>query len=128
MFWHQATFLLEHSFQLMNKLFTNRHPRVLQVLCLLVACCEAAGNQFTLQYAQTAVCRFESVSDTDSLCYYVPLLQLCVKIMDGPGSTPGKETLQERLDCMKRRGIKVDGCPPLLNAVFTDYTSSIADT
>ncbi|XP_046675234.1 sorting nexin-20 [Homalodisca vitripennis] len=113
---------LEMIFRLLNKLFTNRHPLVLRALCLLVACCDAAGVVWTQKYAETAVTRYEAVSDADSLRYYVPLLQLCVRLL------PGAEALQERLSSMKRRGMKVVGCPPLLDAVLADFPSTSGQT
>uniref|UniRef100_A0A1B6MFY2 PX domain-containing protein n=1 Tax=Graphocephala atropunctata TaxID=36148 RepID=A0A1B6MFY2_9HEMI len=116
--YNEAVVPLEMTFRLLNKLFTNRHPLVLRSLCLLVACCDKAGDPHVRTYAQTAVTRFEAVSDVDSLRYYVPLLQLCVRLL------PETEALQDRLSCMKRRGIRVEGCLPLLDTVLTDMPST----
>lgn len=112
---------MEGSFRLLNKLLTDRHPRVLQTLCLLVATQEAAGSKDTVKFAQIAVRRYEAVSDTELLRYYVPLLQLCLRVFD-PSSD--RDALEKRLECMKRRGIKVDGCPSLLEIVKADYKVS----
>jgi len=114
----EAVIPLENSFYLLNKLLTPRHPQVLRLLCLLVACCDAAQAQQTRHFATTAVQRFEAVSDTDLLRYYVPLLQLSLGLLQNAD----RELLQERLSCMKRRGMKVDGCPKLLEAVLADLS------
>ncbi|XP_054261844.1 sorting nexin-21 [Macrosteles quadrilineatus] len=114
----EAAVVLENSFYLLNKLLTPRHPQLLRLLCLLVGCCDAAISQQTRHFAMTAVQRFEAVSDTDLLRYYVPLLQLTATLLQNGD----KELLQERLCCMKRRGMRVDGCPSLLEAVLSDLS------
>ncbi|CAH0387911.1 unnamed protein product [Bemisia tabaci] len=112
--------ILENTFRLLNKFYTDRHPAVLRALCLLVACCHAARSPDTERYAGIALRRFQGVSDFDLLQYYVPLLQLCATL---DWTRAHKEhnygtIIKERLADMKRRGMKVDGCLPLLELLL----------
>ncbi|XP_047109297.1 sorting nexin-21 [Schistocerca piceifrons] len=117
----QAVPLLENIFRLLNKLYTDRHPAVLLALCRLVACSHAAGESARPErFADLALHRYEAVSDIDLLRFYVPLLQLCVRLWWALGRD--KRPLEARLDDLRRRGIKVDGCPSLLDAI-TEFDS-----
>ena len=83
----QAAPLLENAFRLLNKLYTDRHPFVIIALCRLVACCAADTTEIRVggraeKFAELALRRFEAVSDTDLLQFYVPLLQLCVHLWE----------------------------------------------
>jgi sorting nexin-20 len=113
----QAIPLLENSFRLLNKLHTDRHPTVMLTLCRLVACCSADPITTSAEhFADLALRRYEAVSDADLLQFYVPLLQLCVQLWWSLGRD--KRPLETRLEDLKRRGIKVDGCPTLLDALM----------
>ncbi|XP_067007297.2 sorting nexin-21 [Anabrus simplex] len=113
----QAVPLLENNFRLLNKLHTDRHPAVMMALCRLVACSHADPTATASErYADLALCRYEAVSDADLLQFYVPLLQLCVRLWWTLGRD--KRPLEARLSDLKRRGIKVDGCPSLLDALM----------
>ena len=113
----QAIPLLENCFRLLNKLHTDRHPSVMLALCRLVACCSADPTATSAEhFADIALRRFEAVSDVDLLQFYVPLLQLCVRLWWSLGRD--KRPLETRLEDLKRRGIKVDGCPTLLEALM----------
>ncbi|GLG95855.1 Uncharacterized protein GBIM_02735 [Gryllus bimaculatus] len=114
----QAVPLLENSFRLLNKIHTDRHPAVMLALCQLVACSHADPTSATPErFADLALHRFEAVSDVDLLQFYVPLLQLCVRLWWTLGRD--KRPLEARLNDLKRRGHKVDGCLSLLEAVMT---------
>jgi len=113
----QAIPLLENSFRLLNKVHTDRHPAVMLTLCRLVACCSADPMTTSAEhFADLALRRYEAVSDADLLQFYVPLLQLCVRLWWSLGRD--KRPLEARLEDLKRRGIKVDGCPTLLDALM----------
>ncbi|XP_069691976.1 sorting nexin-21 isoform X3 [Periplaneta americana] len=113
----QAIPLLENSFRLLNKLHTDRHPAVMLALCRLVACCNADPTTTSAErFADLALRRYEAVSDADLLQFYVPLLQLCVRLWWTVGRD--KRPLEARLEDLKRRGIRVDGCPTLLDALM----------
>nr|CAD7204407.1 unnamed protein product [Timema douglasi] len=115
----QASIFLENIFRLLNKLHTDRHPEVLFALCRLVACCNADPMATSAErFAELALRRYEAVSDADLLRFYVPLLQLCVHLWWRLGKE--KRMLEERLEDLKRRGINVDGSPPLLDALIKD--------
>lgn len=114
--YEQALPLLENIFRLLNKLHTDRHPSVLMALCRLVACSCAAGESTQPEkFADLALHRYEAVSDADLLYFYVPLLQLCVRLWWTIGRD--KRPLEARLDDLRRRGIRVDGCPTLMDAL-----------
>lgn len=114
----QAKPLLENIFRLLNKIHTDRHPSVITALCRLTACCNADPNSLgeAEKYAELALRRFDGISDVDLLQYYVPLLQLCVRLWCTIGRD--KEALEGRLSTLKLHGHRVDGCPPLLEAML----------
>lgn len=114
----QARPLLENIFRLLSKIHTDRHPSVIVALCRLIACCNADPTALVEaeKYAELALKRFDGVSDVDLLCYYVPLLQLCVHLWWALGRD--KEGLESRLSTLKRHGHKVDGCPTLLESMM----------
>ncbi|KAJ9601815.1 hypothetical protein L9F63_000043 [Diploptera punctata] len=113
----QAIPLLENCFRLLNKLHTDRHPTVMLALCRLVACCSADPTATSAEhFADIALRRYEAVCDIDLLQFYVPLLQLCVRLWWSVGRD--KRPLEARLEDLKRRGVKVDGCPTLLEALM----------
>ncbi|XP_075212239.1 sorting nexin-20-like [Lycorma delicatula] len=118
----QAIPLVENTFRLLNKLYTDRHPAVLRTLCLLVGCCDADNHSGAVTFADLALHRYEAVSDTDLLRYYVPLLKLCIKLYWNVDKE--KTLLEDRVADLKRRGIKVDGVPTLLEAVMRDTFGS----
>lgn len=114
----QARPLLENIFRLLSKIHTDRHPSVIIALCRLIACCNADPTALVEaeKYAELALKRFDGISDIDLLCYYVPLLQLCVHLWWALGRD--KEALESRLSTLKCHGHKVDGCPALLESMM----------
>ncbi|KAL0274044.1 UNVERIFIED_CONTAM: hypothetical protein PYX00_006570 [Menopon gallinae] len=115
----QAKPILENIFRLLSKVHTDRHPSVMIALCRLTACCSADPSSLVdaEKYAELALRRFEGVSDIDLLCYYVPLLQLCINLWWVLGRD--KEALESRLSTLKRHGHRVDGCTPLLESMLS---------
>ena len=113
--------LLENAFRLLNKLYTDRHPHVIIALCRLVACCAADTPEIrpggrAEKFAEVALRRFEGVSDADLLRFYIPLLQLCVHLWWSLGKD--KQPLNNRLEDLKHRGIRVDGHATLLESML----------
>ncbi|XP_063239634.1 sorting nexin-21 isoform X2 [Bacillus rossius redtenbacheri] len=112
----QAVPLLENTFRLLNKLHTDRHPEVMVALCRLVACCSEDPLAARAEgFAELALRRYDAVSDVDLLRFYVPLLQLCARLWWRLGKD--KRPLEARLGELRRRGVGVDGCLPLLDAL-----------
>lgn len=54
-------------------------------------------------------CRYEAVSDSDLLQYYIPLLKLCIELY--MNANKDRTHLEQRLANFKLRGMKVDGLP-----------------
>ncbi|KAJ8726466.1 hypothetical protein PYW07_001164 [Mythimna separata] len=114
----QALSVLETSFKLLNKVYTDRSRVVLGALCRIVAC--AGTSDGTLagpveRWAQLALKRYEAVSDSDLLLIYIPLLHTCISIWETLGRDKSK--LVEELNDLRKRGMKVDSVPSLMEAV-----------
>ncbi|CAG9784302.1 unnamed protein product [Diatraea saccharalis] len=114
----QALSVLESSFKLLNKLYTDRSRVVLGALCRIVGCAEASGGALAgpvEQWAQLALRRYEAVSDSDLLLIYIPLLHACISIWETLGRD--KTKLVHELNDLRKRGMKVDNVPKLMDAV-----------
>ncbi|CAH2238848.1 sorting nexin-20 [Pararge aegeria] len=114
----QALSVLETSFKLLNKVYTDRSRVVLSVLCRIVACAGASGGALAgpvEKWAQLALKRYEAVSDSDLLIIYIPLLHTCISIWETLGRD--KSRLVEELNSLRKRGMKVDSVPSLMDAV-----------
>ncbi|CAB3250202.1 unnamed protein product [Arctia plantaginis] len=120
----QALSLLETSFKLLNKVYTDRSRVVLGALCRIVACAGASGGTLAgpvERWAQLALKRYEAVSDYDLLLIYVPLLHTCISIWEALGKDKSK--LVDELNDLRKRGMKVDSVPSLMDAVDNLSTS-----
>ncbi|KAF9804074.1 hypothetical protein SFRURICE_020502 [Spodoptera frugiperda] len=114
----QALSVLETSFKLLNKVYTDRSRVVLGALCRIVACAGASDGTLAgpvERWAQLALKRYEAVSDSDLLLIYIPLLHTCISIWETLGRDKSK--LVEELNDLRRRGMKVDSVPSLMEAV-----------
>lgn len=114
----QALSILETSFKLLNKVYTDRSRVVLSVLCRIVACAGSSGGALAgpvEKWAQLALRRYEAVSDSDLLLIYIPLLHTCISIWETLGRD--KSQLVEELNALRRKGMKVDSVPSLMEAV-----------
>ncbi|XP_047042283.1 sorting nexin-20 [Helicoverpa zea] len=114
----QALSVLETSFKLLNKVYTDRSRVVLGALCRIVACAGASDGTLAgpvERWAQLALKRYEAVSDSDLLLIYVPLLHTCITIWETLGRDKSK--LVEELNDLRKRGMKVDSVPSLMEAV-----------
>lgn len=113
----QAVPILENCFRLLNKIYLDRSKGVLLLLCRLVAACTTCPLPHPLadKYAELALRRYESVCDADLLVLYIPLLQSCVHLWWQRGRD--NKIIQERLDNMGKRGIKIKGGPTLTQAI-----------
>lgn len=114
----QALSILEISFKLLNKVYTDRSRVVLSALCRIVACAGASDGALAgpvERWAQLALKRYEAVSDSDLLLIYVPLLHTCISIWEALGRD--KTKLVEELNDLRKRGMKVDSVPSLMEAV-----------
>lgn len=111
--------ILEKNFWILNKIHTERHPAVIVALCRLAACCTADPTSLeeASKYAELALKRYDGISDVDLLYYYVPLLQMCCSLRRATGRD--NETLESKLNSLKQRGHKVDGCPSLLESMLS---------
>ncbi|XP_037297766.1 sorting nexin-20 [Manduca sexta] len=113
-----ALSVLETSFKLLNKVYTGRSRVVLGALCRIVACAGLSGAALAgpvERWAQLALARYETVSDFDLLVLYVPLLHTCISIWETLGRDKSK--LVEELNNLRKRGMKVDSVPSLMEAV-----------
>ncbi|XP_050089303.1 sorting nexin-21 isoform X1 [Anopheles aquasalis] len=113
----QAVPLLENSFRLLNKLFLDKSKAVLLLLCRLVVACTSSPipHAAAEQWAELALRRFEHVCDTELLVLYIPLLQTCLHLWWQRGRD--RTLLEERLNEMGKKGIKVKGGPTLGQAI-----------
>ncbi|KAI5632249.1 PX domain-containing protein [Phthorimaea operculella] len=114
----QAVSVLETSFRLLNKVYTDRSRVVLSVLCRIVACATASGGALAgpvEKWAQLALRRYEAVSDSDLLLIYIPLLHACISIWETLGRDKSK--LVAELNGLRKRGMKVDSAPNLMEAI-----------
>ncbi|XP_058825696.1 sorting nexin-20 isoform X2 [Topomyia yanbarensis] len=109
--------ILENTFRILNKIFLDKSKCVLLLLCRLVAACTTSPIPHPLaeQWAELALRRYEHVCDTDLLVLYIPLLQTCVHLWWQRGRD--RSLLEERLDQMGKKGIKVKGGPTLAKAI-----------
>ncbi|XP_053694879.1 sorting nexin-20 isoform X1 [Sabethes cyaneus] len=109
--------ILENTFRILNKIFLDKSKCVLLVLCRLVAACTTSPIPHPLaeQWAELALRRYEHVCDTDLLVLYIPLLQTCLHLWWQRGRD--RTLLEERLDQMGKKGIKVKGGPTLAKAI-----------
>lgn len=105
--------LLENNFRILSKVYTDRSKAVLLALCKLLACCTAIpGSPGADKWAELALHRYEGVSDSDLLSLYVPILQLCIKL-----ECENKNELENRLEGLRKQGVRVTDSPSLLDAV-----------
>ncbi|KOB79351.1 Sorting nexin-21, partial [Operophtera brumata] len=98
----QALSVLETSFKLLNKVYTDRSRVVLSALCRIVACAGASEGALAgpvERWAQLALKRYEAVSDSD---------------LETLGRD--KASLVEELNGLRKRGMKVDSVPTLMDA------------
>ncbi|XP_058124108.1 sorting nexin-21 isoform X1 [Anopheles ziemanni] len=109
--------LLENCFRLLNKIFLDKSKCVLLLLCRLVAACTTSPipHSAAEQWAELALRRYEHVCDTELLVLYIPLLQTCLHLWWQRGRD--RTLLEERLNEMGRKGIKVKGGPTLAQAI-----------
>ncbi|KAJ8960933.1 hypothetical protein NQ318_020233 [Aromia moschata] len=108
--------ILENSFKLLNKVFTDRSPAVLLALCRLLACSMSIPDMpDSLKWADLTLHRYEGVSDSDLLELYLPLLQACVKVWWKNGRE--KDELEQRISNLQRQGMKVDESKTLMEMV-----------
>lgn len=109
--------ILENTFRVLNKIFLDKSKCVLLLLCRLVAACTTSPIPHPLaeQWAELALRRYEHVCDTDLLVLYIPLLQTCLHLWWQRGRD--RSLLEERLDQMGKKGIKVKGGPTLTQAL-----------
>ncbi|XP_041988401.1 sorting nexin-20 [Aricia agestis] len=114
----QALSILETSFKLLNKVYTDRSRVVLCALCRIVACAGSSGGALAgpvEKWAQLALRRYQAVSDSDLLLIYVPLLHTCISIWETLGRN--KSELVQELNGLRKKGMKVDSVPSLMDAV-----------
>ncbi|XP_039433081.1 sorting nexin-21 isoform X2 [Culex pipiens pallens] len=109
--------LLESTFRILNKIFLDKSKCVLLLLCRLVAACTTSPipHPESEKWAELALRRYEHVCDTDLLVLYIPLLQTCLHLWWQRGRD--RSLLEERLDEMGKKGIKVKGGPTLAQAI-----------
>uniref|UniRef100_A0A182PDE0 PX domain-containing protein n=1 Tax=Anopheles epiroticus TaxID=199890 RepID=A0A182PDE0_9DIPT len=109
--------LLENCFRLLNKIFLDKSKCVLLLLCRLVAACTTSPipHPSAEQWAELALRRYEHVCDTELLVLYIPLLQTCLHLWWQRGRD--RTLLEERLNEMGKKGIKVKGGPTLAQAI-----------
>lgn len=109
--------LLENTFRILNKIFLDKSKCVLLLLCRLVAACTNSPipHPESEKWAELALRRYEHVCDTDLLVLYIPLLQTCLHLWWQRGRD--RSLLEERLDEMGKKGIKVKGGPTLAQAI-----------
>ncbi|XP_061707354.1 sorting nexin-20 [Cydia pomonella] len=113
-----ALSVLETSFRLLNKVYTDRSRVVLSALCRVVACAATSGGALAgpvERWAQLALRRYEAVSDDDLLLIYIPLLHTCISIWETLGKD--KSQLVQELNDLRKKGMKVDSVPSLMEAV-----------
>lgn len=90
---------------------------MLLLLCRLVAACTTSPLPHPLaeKWSELALRRYEHVCDTELLVLYIPLLQTCVHLWFQRGRD--NKLLNDRLEEMGRKGIKVKGGPTLSQAI-----------
>lgn len=115
--YREAYTILENTFKLVNKVFSDRSHAVILTLCRLVACsAEIPASLYSLKWADLALYRFDGVSDSDILELYVPLLHTCIKIYYS--NDKNKDELETQLQNFQRQGVKnIEGRKNLFTAV-----------
>uniref|UniRef100_A0A336M4Q0 CSON010671 protein n=1 Tax=Culicoides sonorensis TaxID=179676 RepID=A0A336M4Q0_CULSO len=115
----QAVTILENCFKILNKIYLDKSKPVLLLLCRLVAACTSSPIVLASaeQWASLALRRFEHVSDVETLVLYIPLLQTCVSLYNQKGKD--SKILEERLEEMGKRGIKIKGTLSLQQTIHT---------
>lgn len=115
----QAVTILENCFRILNKIYLDKSKPVLLLLCRLVAACTSSPIVLPSaeQWATLALRRFEHVSDVETLVLYIPLLQTSVSLYSQKGKD--SKVLEERLEEMGKRGIKVKGTLTLQQTIHT---------
>ncbi|KAL1500963.1 hypothetical protein ABEB36_006373 [Hypothenemus hampei] len=95
-------------FRLLNKIFSDRSPAVLMVLCRLIACCfESPILSNSVKWADLGLYRFDGVSDSDLLELYLPLLHASIKIYEA--NNKDAESLKSQLNTFQKQGMKDPG-------------------
>ncbi|XP_055595345.1 sorting nexin-20-like isoform X1 [Uranotaenia lowii] len=109
--------ILENIFRVLNKIFLDKSKWVLLLLCRLVTACTTSPipHPQAEQWAELALRRYEHVCDTELLVLYIPLLQTCLHLWWQRGRD--RSLLEQRLDEMGKKGIKVKGGPTLAQAI-----------
>lgn len=109
--------LLVNSFRLLNRVYTDKAPCVLLLLCRLVAACTASPlpHRDAVRWAELAQRRYEGVSDADLLALYVPLLQTCQHLWWQRGSDTAP--LAARLQRMREQGVDTRARVTLTQAI-----------
>ncbi|XP_018333723.1 sorting nexin-21 [Agrilus planipennis] len=108
--------ILENSFQLLNKIYTDRSPAVILALCRVLGCSVAIpGSPNAKKWADLALHRYEGVSDSDLLELYLPLLHVCIKVWWQMGLN--KDRFETRLLDLRRQGLKANESLNLLDAI-----------
>lgn len=110
-----AIVYLEINFRILSKVYTDRSNAVLIALCRLLGCCSIVPGAETAKWAELALHRYEGVSDSDLLTLYVPILQICIKLLRDDELL--NEQLKIRLENLQRQGVRVTNAPSLLEAV-----------
>uniref|UniRef100_A0A146KPX4 Sorting nexin-20 n=1 Tax=Lygus hesperus TaxID=30085 RepID=A0A146KPX4_LYGHE len=120
--YEQASTLVENCFRIMNKLQTDRSIVVLQNLCLLICVYEKLHDSKAMDLACLAVRRFQGVSDSDLLRYYVPLLNISLQLSRKYGNDSASLGLEERLSDLRTRGIALHDSTHLLKLLMDDLS------
>lgn len=109
--------ILEDSFRLLNKIFTDHSKCVLLTLCRLVAACTASPvpHPSAEKWAELALKRYDGVSDCFLLTLYTPLLQTCVHLWWQRGRD--NQFLKDRLSSLEAKGIPVKTAKTLTQAI-----------
>lgn len=116
--------ILENVFQLVNKVYLDKSKPVLLLLCRLVAACTTSPipHPSSEKYVELALRRFDHVSDVEMLVLYIPLLNTCSYLFWQKGRDA--KLINDRLDEMARKGIKVKDTLSLSQAIHTMDTRS----
>lgn len=109
--------LLVNGFRLLNRVYTDKAPCVLLLLCRLVAACTTSPlpHREAARWAELALRRYESVSDADLLVLYVPLLQTCLHLWWQRGSD--NAPLVARMQRMREQGVNTRATVTLTQAI-----------
>lgn len=109
--------ILANAFRLLNRVYTDKRPCVLLLLCRLCAACTSSPlpHADAERWCELALRRYETVSDADLLVLYVPLLQTCLHLwwQRGRDNAP----LAERLQQMVAQGVNTKATVTLTQAI-----------